>query len=185
MIIDFHTHAFPDHIAAKAIPKLARIAGGLPYYTDGTYTQLASACKQADVSHHVVLNIAVKPEQMQKINDTVLSMADEAVIPFGSVHPYAANALDEVRRLYDMGCKGVKLHPEYQNFCVDDPDVFPLYTLLGRLNMITVFHAGVDLAYATPPKCSPKALKKALPFFEGGPVVAAHMGGLNVRRSPD
>lgn len=36
MVIDFHTHAFPDKIALSAIKSLAEKAGGLPYYTDGT-----------------------------------------------------------------------------------------------------------------------------------------------------
>ena len=35
MIIDFHTHAFPDKVAEKAIPKLAGI-GGIDCFGDGT-----------------------------------------------------------------------------------------------------------------------------------------------------
>ncbi|MBQ8536972.1 MAG: amidohydrolase family protein [Clostridia bacterium] len=179
MRIDFHTHAFPDAIAAKAIEKLAFSAGGLPHYTNGSYAELDNACRQAGIDVHVVLSIAVKPHQMQTVNNAAWQMESPSLVPFGSVHPYAPDCLEEARRLKDMGFKGVKLHPEYQGFEVDDPAIFPLYQLLGQLNLITVFHAGDDLGFATPPKCTPEKLKKALPFFEGGVVVAAHMGGMN------
>jgi len=179
MRIDFHTHAFPDAIASKAIEKLAFSAGGLPHYTDGTYKQLDEVCEQAHADKHVVLSIAVKPHQMRTVNDAAILMASDTVIPFGSVHPFAPDAKDEVRRLHDMGFKGIKFHPEYQQFEVDDPDHFPLYDLIGKLGLITVFHAGDNLGFATPPKCTPVKLKKALPFFGEGIVVAAHMGGMN------
>lgn len=179
MRIDFHTHAFPDTIASKAIEKLALSAGGLPHYTNGTYAQLDEVCQKAGIDRHVVLSIAVKPHQMRTVNDAAIQMASDTVIPFGSIHPCAPEAMDEVRRLHDLGVKGIKLHPEYQQFEVDDPQHFPLYHLIGRMGLITVFHAGDDLGFATPPKCTPRKLKKALPYFAGGPVVAAHMGGMN------
>lgn len=179
MPIDFHTHAFPDAIASMAIEKLALSAGGLPHYTDGSYASLANVCLQAGIDHHVVLSIAVKPHQMQTVNNAALQMNGPGRTVFGSVHPCAPDCLDEARRLKDLGFKGVKMHPEYQSFQVDDPQFFPLYHLLGKLGLITVFHAGDDLGFSTPPKCTPAKLKKALPFFEGGTVVAAHMGGMN------
>ena len=36
MIIDFHTHAFPEKIAGRAIEKLSFTSGGLIPQTDGT-----------------------------------------------------------------------------------------------------------------------------------------------------
>ena len=43
MIIDFHTHAFPEAIAQKALQKLSFVSGGLKYYTDGTLSFLRRA----------------------------------------------------------------------------------------------------------------------------------------------
>ena len=40
MLIDFHTHAFPDHIAHKAMGTLSHASGGLKPQTDGTISSL-------------------------------------------------------------------------------------------------------------------------------------------------
>ena len=68
-------------------------------------------------------------------------------IPFGSIHPQYTNFKEEIRRLADAGIKGVKFHPEYQEFDMDDPAVYPIYEELGKNGMIMLFHAGYDPAY--------------------------------------
>ncbi len=177
MLIDFHTHAFPEAIAAKAIAKLSREGGNLTYYTDGTYEGLSKAAKDAGLSHYVVLPIAVKPNQMRTVNDAAFARQDEYAIEFASVHPFGEDVLDEVKRIKEMGFLGVKMHPEYQDFFVDDERVFPVYEALGSAGLITVFHAGYDLGFFGEAKAAPQRMQKALPHFLGAPVIAAHMGG--------
>ena len=91
--------------------------------------------------------------------------------------PDAPDALDELHRIKDMGLKGVKLHPDYQGFFVDDEKLKPIYKKISELGLITVFHAGVDFGFAPPYCATPERLEKALSWFES-PVVAAHFGGL-------
>lgn len=177
MILDFHTHAFPAALAGRAIQKLSKEAGGLPNHCDGTYPGLKSAAQAAGITHYVVLPIAVLPTQMQKVNDGAFSAREEGFTHFASVHPLSENVFDEIKRVKDMGFKGVKLHPEYQSFDVDDPKVYPVYKALSKARLITVFHTGYDLGFFGYPKGAPEKLKRALPYFEGAPVVAAHMGG--------
>lgn len=179
MRIDFHTHAFPDALAQRAIEKLSKVSGNLPYHTDGTHSGLAAAAKAAGIDTYVILNIAVKPHQMRTVNDSAAQQEKGAAIQFASIHPLAEDAIDEVRRVRGMGFQGVKMHPEYQHFAVDDPRTFPVYQALADNGLISVFHAGYDLGFGTAPNCAPHMLKKALPYFEGAPVVAAHMGGLS------
>lgn len=176
-MIDFHTHAFPDKIASKAVEQLSKATGGMPYHTLGTYASLENAAKQAGLTHYVVLPIAVKQTQMRTVNDVAYQNKTDMAIQFASIHPYADDVYEEIDRIKAMGFQGVKLHPEYQNFHVDDERVFPVYHALAEQQLITVFHAGYDLGYAGEAKASPAKLKKALPHFEGVPVVAAHMGG--------
>lgn len=76
-----------------------------------------------------------------------------------------------------MGIKGVKFHPEYQGFFVDDAKMRPIYKKISQLGLITVFHAGADYGFEAPYHCMPDALARALPLFDS-PVVAAHWGGL-------
>lgn len=176
MLIDFHVHAFPDKIAQRAIEKLAFTAGGLTPSFDGTADGLRAMLIASDAKG-VLLPIATRPENQRSINDWAATQRDERLICFGSVHPMAPDALDELDRLYALGLRGIKLHPEYQNFAVDDARFKPLWRKAARLGLITVFHAGLDMAYLPPCGCSPEALSRALPAFDGAPVVAAHMGG--------
>ena len=177
MRIDFHTHAFPDALAPRAIPTLAHTGGGLIPRTDGTLSGLIASMDRCGVSHAVLLNIAVKPGQQRHVNDFAASAASDRVFPFGSVHPDAPDVMDEIERIHALGMKGVKLHPEYQGFAADEPRMIPIYKKIASLGLITLFHAGLDIGYMPPHKAAPDALRAILPAFDGAPVVAAHMGG--------
>lgn len=176
-IIDFHTHFFPDEIAAVALEKLKMSAGNLKYYHDGTYEGLKRSMTDYNIKKSVALNIAVKPKQQRTVNNYAISKNSDEIICFGSVHPDAPDVLDEIDYIYNSGLKGIKLHPEYQNFFVDDNKMIDIYKKIGRLGLITVFHAGKDLAYLGPCKCSPSALAGILKYFDSSPVIAAHFGG--------
>lgn len=177
MRIDFHTHAFPDALAARAIPGLAHTGGGLIPLTDGTVKGLIDSMDRCGVSHSVLLNIATKPSQQKSVNDWASSVNSERIFAFGSVHPDAPDVMDELERIRALGLKGVKLHPEYQGFYVDDPKMMPIYRKIAALGLITVFHAGLDIGYMPPPRTYPAAFASILPAFDGAAVVAAHMGG--------
>ena len=113
MIIDFHTHCFPDKIAAKAIEILRKRSGITRPFHDGTVNGLLSLQKNDGVDYSVVLNIATNPSQQKNVNDFAISLKNvEGIIPFGSVHPDSPDALDELERLALNGIKGVKLHPD-------------------------------------------------------------------------
>lgn len=178
MIIDFHTHCFPDHLAPKAVERLSVVGGGLMAYTDGTLAGLRHRMAEDGIDAAVVLNIATKPQQQTNVNNFAAAINNEQdIFSFGSVHPDAEDALEELERIKELGLKGVKFHPEYQQFAVDDPKMKPLYRKISELGLITVFHAGVDYGFPPPYGCTPEALASVLDCFET-PVVAAHWGGL-------
>lgn len=178
MLIDFHTHCFPDKIAAKAIEKLSYISGGLEPYTDGTVNGLNESMKKGGVSKSVVLNIATNAHQQRNVNDFAASVNSENIISFGSVFPESPDVLEELERIKAMGLKGVKLHPDYQGFSVDDPKMKAIYKKISSLGLITVFHAGNDYGFEPPFGNTPDKMIKALRWFSS-PVIAAHWGGVN------
>lgn len=179
MLIDFHTHAFPDMLAAKAIPKLSFVSGGLEPYTDGTVSGLKSSMQKCGVDISVVLNIATNAHQQRAVNDFAASINDKRkIFAFGSVFPFSDDAFLELEHIKELGLVGVKLHPDYQGFNVDDIRLKPLYKKISELGLITVFHAGLDYGFAPPYGATPEKMARAIEWFST-PVVAAHWGGIN------
>ena len=177
MLIDFHTHAFPEKIAKAAVGKLAHASGGMAPQTDGTLQSLREEMAKDGVDLAVVLSIATNPRQQAKVNDYAMAMDREAgIVAFGSVHPDAPDALEELERIAQAGLKGVKFHPEYQGFYADEERMRPIYRKISQLGLITLFHAGQDIGFAPPYHCLPDQLLGAKKWLDG-PVVAAHWGG--------
>ncbi len=174
MIIDFHTHCFPDRIAEKAMTTLSANSGLIPA-SDGTVAGLKSLMKQEGVDISVVLSIATNESQQKAVNDFAASIQDDSIISFGSVYPDAKDALEELERIKELGLRGVKFHPDYQTFFVDDEKMKPIYKKISELGLVTIFHAGEDYGYMPPYHATPERLKKALLWLDT-PVVAAHWG---------
>lgn len=178
MLIDFHTHAFPEAIAPRAMQNLSYAAGGLKPQTEGTAASLKERMQCDGVDMAVVLSIATNPAQQTKVNDFAISLnKDPALFAFGSVHPEAPNALEELERIHAAGLKGVKFHPEYQSFYADDEKMKPIYRKISQLGLITLFHAGQDIGFLPPYHAMPEHLLGALKWLDA-PVVAAHWGGM-------
>jgi len=177
MIIDFHTHCFADKIAEKAVANLASKVDFVPY-TNGTLDCLLQRMDQCGCDKSVVLQIATKPHQQKVINDWAAEKTNDRQIIFGSIHPDAEDWEEELERIKSLGLKGVKLHPDYQEFYINEERMFPIYEKIASLGLITVFHGGIDAGlYPEKFYSHPRHLKEALPHFGGAPVVMAHMGG--------
>ena len=178
MLIDFHTHAFPEQIAPRALQTLSYAAGGLKPQTEGTVASLKEQLKKDGVDLAVVLSIATNPGQQKKVNDFAIAVNEDPMLfAFGSIHPEAEDALEELERIHAAGLKGVKFHPEYQSFYADDEKMKPIYQKISQLGLITLFHAGQDIGFLPPYHAMPEHLLGALKWLDT-PVVAAHWGGM-------
>ncbi len=175
MKIDFHVHAFPDKVAAKAIPKLSA-AGNITPTTDGTVREAKQLALKHGFDKIVLLNIAETPAQQAKANEFALSQADEQIIPFAALHPLSLDWRYQLDKASELGAKGVKLHPEYQLFDVDDSAVYPFYEEVAKRGMILLFHAGFDPAFPQSRRCYPDRASKMVDDFAGSKIVFAHMG---------
>ena len=178
MKIDFHTHAFPDALASRVIPLLAGNAN-IHACLDGTLASLQASMKRCGIDYSVMLQIATKPTQNHTVNTWAIERHEPGIIPFGSVHPLGEDWAPELDRLAAAGIKGVKFHPEYQGFYVDDPLMFPIYQRIVDLGLILVFHAGIDVGIAPPVHGTPQHFAKILDRLPVGRTVLAHLGGWN------
>jgi predicted TIM-barrel fold metal-dependent hydrolase len=179
-IIDFHTHIFPDSLAERAINALKAHSPESKSYTDGTLAGLKKSMKEAGITRSVLLPIATKPSQVATINKTCTDLMASDTVPFGTLHPGAESFTTDIAFLVSSGVKGVKFHPEYQDFFIDEPRYFPLYEALEASGLIVVFHAGKDPGPFTCDHALPPAFRKIHAGFPRLRIVAAHMGGWKV-----
>jgi molecular chaperone Hsp33 len=106
MLIDFHTHAFPEKLSQKAMEGLSYASGGLKPQSKGTVLSLKQEMEKDGVDISVVLSIATNPKQQTNVNNFAKELNDKkSVFAFGSVHPDADKVLDELERIKDMGLK--------------------------------------------------------------------------------
>jgi len=178
MIIDIHTHAFPDALAERAVTTLAAVAR-VPAYSDGTCAGLRDSQRVAGIDLSVIAPIATKPSQARAINNWAAEVNRQYpdLLCFGSIHPAQQEWAEEITRLAGDGIRGVKFHPDYQDFYVDEPCLLPIYRALAAAGLIVLFHAGVDIGLPPPVHCPPARLARVLDAVPDLTIIASHMGG--------
>jgi predicted TIM-barrel fold metal-dependent hydrolase len=174
MIIDFHMHCYTDKLAARAMSVLQGRAE--PFY-DGTIKGLNESLKKTGIDAAVALNIANKPEHTQNVNDWAIAInREDGIYSFGSVHPFYADYKTEIERLKAAGIKGLKFHPYYQGYDVDDKAAYLVYEEAARQGMIMLFHVGLDILVPGQRGTSDK-FARVIDDLKYDRIVAAHLGG--------
>lgn len=174
-IIDFHTHAFPDDLAPRAVRTL-EAQGNISAHLDGTVSSLLRSMDRHRIERSVIATVATQPGQVGPILDWCSQIRSDRIIPFPSIHPGAPACADWVRRIRDAGFKGVKLHPYYQGFTLDDERLFPLYETISREELVLVVHAGFDIAFPGIERAGPARVLGVATLFPDLRLVATHMG---------
>jgi predicted TIM-barrel fold metal-dependent hydrolase len=175
-IIDVHTHAFPDFLAPHAISRLEERAA-IRARLDGTAAGLLASMDRAGIRRSVVCSIATEPRQFKAIMQWSREIASERLLPFPSVHPSSGAAAEEVRRVAAAGFRGIKLHPEYQDFHADDPGLAAFYGEIERARLVVLFHAGHDIGFPDSERSAPRRILAVARAYPGLRVVASHLGG--------
>lgn len=176
MVIDLHVHCFDPKIAERAIGGLKECSGIEPL-TNGLVENTAERFDSWGVDRGALLPIATKPSQQRTINDWCVKQDGGRFISFGTVHPDAEDLFEELDRIVSLGLHGVKLHPDYQGFMVDEDRLDPLYDELERRGLPVVFHAGYDVFSPKLIHCPPERALKMLEKHPRMKVVLAHLGG--------
>ena len=177
MIIDFHTHTFPDKIADAALSKL-RAASHTLSFTDGTVTGLKRSMKEASIDWSVVLPVATNPLKVESINDLSAALTErDGLVYFGCIHPDMENPKEEIARIARMGLKGIKIHPVYQGVDIDDIRFLRILDAAAEKGLIVVTHNGDDIGFPGVVHCTPQMTRNALEQVGSVKLVLAHMGG--------
>ena len=174
-IIDFHTHAFPDELAEKAMAHL-ELEGDVKAHLDGKVASLLASMDRSGIEQSVVCSIATKPSQFEPILAWSKRINSDRIIPFPSLHPDDPVARERVDQIRQAGFRGIKLHPYYQDFAIDEPRMFPLYERIASCGLILVMHTGFDFAFARKRIADPEKILKVTESFPGLKLVATHLG---------
>lgn len=178
MIIDFHTHIFPDKIANRAIETLEKSANyECKAVFDGSLSGLLKVMDESNISKSVICSIATKPSQVSDITNWSISIKSDRILPLGSIHPEYNNIEDELKKLKDNGITGIKLHPQYQNYDITDKNYFRIYEKVVKHNFFILFHAGYDIAFDNDERSSPDRIEKIKINFPEITLILAHLGG--------
>ena len=180
MVIDFHTHVFPDELAPKAIRALTEgIENIYPPVSDGTVGGLLRNMDDWRIDMSVILPVVTKQSQMRKANEwaAAAAAASDRLVGFGGIYPYTDDYKRDIDFVADLGLKGLKFHAEYQGFILDDGHMLKIYDYALSKGLILLHHAGFDPAFGPPFRSSPKMFRNVANAMRGGTIVAAHLGG--------
>lgn len=172
-ILDIHAHIYPDIIAQKASDTIGEFYR-LPVHHDGTLQTLLTLETAAGITKMVVHSVAVTWEKVTRINDFIAEAVHghKNLTGFATMHPDHKHIAAEIDRAIGIGLKGLKLHPDFQHFNIDDEKAFPIYeAIAGRIPLL--IHTG-DKRYET---SRPERMAKVLDRFPNMQTICAHLGG--------
>ena len=88
-------------------------------FAKGTVDDLLTASETARIDKFVVQSVATTPKQVKSINEFIANSVNahkDKFIGLGTVHPESTDATGDIKHLIDLGLKGIKIHPDIQNF---------------------------------------------------------------------
>lgn len=172
-IINMHTHIFPVKIAEKAVGAIGDFYD-IKMEIKGTPEYILEDGKTIGVEKYLVSSTATTAHQVQSINNFIAAQQAEhpEFIGYGSIHPDYEDIPGEIDRIISLGLHGIKLHPDFQKFNIDDESAYPIYEAAqGRLPIL--FHTG-DNRYDF---SKPRRLYNIVEKFPKLITTAAHLGG--------
>ena len=180
MVIDFHTHIFPDSLAPRAKKSLedSTVHFGHPYkaLTEVTRASLLEHMDKWGVDISVIQPVVTKPSQTETTNTWAARTQGDGIIAFGGIHPDTDDYKRDLDLVSSLGLKGIKLHAEYQHFYPEEERMLRIYDYAFSKELIVLHHAGFDPGMPEPFHTSPERFAKMLDRIGGGVFVLAHLG---------
>lgn len=194
MIIDSHVHVYPDAIASKVTPTLARRFGNAPAF-DGTVAGCNATAAAAGIAVSVNLPVATSPGSLRHTNEFWAAFAPRSkerqtpaqdgrslsrVVSLAAFHPGVERKGEEVEWIARAGFTGIKFHPEYQNFRFNDSAMDETWAAMQEFGIVAYLHAGGERVFKAPFHSSPAEIAELQRRFPRLRIVAAHLGGFGM-----
>ena len=176
-IVDCHCHIYPEKVAARAVAGIGAFYD-IPMYGDGTRAMLQREAAEAGITHSMIFSVATKPAQVRSINEFIaqeVAVSGGSMTGLGTMHPLSEDMEGDMQHLLSLDLRGVKLHPDFQRFALDDVRCMRVYELCeGRLPIL--IHTG-DHRYDY---SNPNRMMPILEIYKNLTVIGAHFGGWSV-----
>ena len=180
LVIDAHTHIFPDSQAASILQNTARMFN-VRTYGAATASDLIEQMDKNGIAFAAIHMVAPGPAHVRDTNSWLIGLDRDRLIKFGTLHPDYRNVRDEIRRLADSGVRGIKFQPDVQQFTPDDRmRTYPVYEELAKHNLTVMFHVGGEPLPAPSNRSRPEMIGRIAQDFPQLTIIAAHLGGLNM-----
>lgn len=180
MIIDFHTHVYPDRLADATVKKLAE-AASIEAAGNGKKEGLLREMEEDGVDFSIVLPVLTAPRHFDTVNAVARAMNESAdrdrLCSFAGIHPENDHLKQRIRDIKEQGFLGIKLHPDYQGTYFDDPAFVTIVEAAEEEGLITMVHAGFDAGLRTNPHCTPGMSLNLINKVHPKRLVLAHVGG--------
>jgi len=180
-IFDCHVHIYPDPLAAKAVDQLSRRFGNPPAF-DGTVAGMVADLAESGIGGALNLPVAIRPEHVDSINVWAAAINADGgpVRSLATIHPDTPDIPGTLAGVKTAGFRGVKLHPEYQTFALDDPRMTPVWEGCADLGLFVFLHAGGERVFPDPYHTRPASIAGLLAGHPRLTVLAAHLGGFQM-----
>lgn len=174
--IDCHAHVYNKRLAPRAVKGVGEFYN-VNMSCSGVTDELVEISKTSPIKKFIINSVALNAKAVPKLNDFVAAEcgAHEELLGLGTLHPDMENIEKEIERIISLGLKGIKLHPDTQQFEADCAGAMRIYEAIeGRLPLL--IHSG-DYRYDF---SHPRRIAKIADSFPKLKMVAAHLGGWSI-----
>ena len=140
---DAHAHIYPEKIAEKATASVGAFYD-LNMDNVGLPSVLLEQGGGAGIDRFAVCSVATKVEQVRSINSFIEGECKRhpEFVGLGAWHQDIEDIEGELYDIERRGLRGIKLHPDFQEFRIDDPKLMPFYRAAHRRGLPILFHTG-------------------------------------------
>lgn len=177
-VINAHCHIYPEKIASKAVEGIKNFYD-LDMSLNGKTDDLIRDGNNVGVVHYLVHSVATTSRQVKSINEFIsyeVNAHPDLFTGFGTLHPDSDNIQGDFDYLLDLGLKGVKLHPDFQLFALNEKRAFELGEVINTCDVPVLIHCG-DFRYNY---SNPEQLIPFLDKFPDMTIIGAHFAGWSV-----
>lgn len=174
---DAHAHIYPEKIAEKATANVGAFYN-FEMENIGRSEDLLKMGSENGMDKYLISSVATKLEQVRSITTFIAGECQKhpEFIGLGAWHQDVKDIEAEFDFIESLGLKGIKLHPDFQKFDIDDERMIPVYKEAAKRKLVVLFHMGdYRTDYSHPQKLM--NVLKVVPDFI---CVAAHLGGYTV-----